>query len=112
MDPYDIEDTSDWLGTPTQLDTITHYASMLEEDVQRLNRQLRAAKGNIAGLVEMNDKLSIDLKAARQQIDRLEAETTQQLSQIRSLSMIRDQNNKLRRKLRAAEAKLANGSLP
>ena len=44
MDLYEIEDTSEWLGTPTRLETVKHYASMLEEDIQDLKRQLQAAK--------------------------------------------------------------------
>ncbi len=64
MDPYDIEDTSDWLGSPSRLETVQHYASMLEEDIQALKRELRAAKENIAGLVKMNDELSADLTRA------------------------------------------------
>lgn len=111
MDPYEIEDTSDWLGSPTQLETVTHYASMLEEDIHALNRQLQAAKGNIAGLVDMNDKLSIELKKARQEIARLEAETTEQLTEITSLSMVRDQHDKLRRELHESKAMLASDSL-
>ena len=62
MDPYEIEDTSEWLGSPTRLETVKHYASMLQEDVQDLKRQLQAAKENISTLVEMNDQLSTELK--------------------------------------------------
>ena len=65
MDPYEIEDTSEWLGSPTRLETVTHYASMLEEDVQNLKRQLQAAKENISSLVEMNDRLSTELQKKR-----------------------------------------------
>lgn len=36
MDLYEIEDTSEWLGSPTRLETVKHYASMLEEDIQDL----------------------------------------------------------------------------
>lgn len=53
MDPLDIEDTSDWLGCPTELETITHYNRMLENEVQELNLQLRTARENIFGLVKM-----------------------------------------------------------
>ena len=60
MDPYEIEDTSDWLGSPTQLDTVKHYAHMLEEEIQELKLQLRAGKENISGLVEMHAEVSRD----------------------------------------------------
>ena len=102
MDPYDIEDTSDWLGNPTRLETVKHYASMLEEDIQGLKCQLQSAKENIAGLVKMNDQLSVELKKARAWMANLEAETTEQLAEIQSLSLVRDQNEKLRRELEAA----------
>ena len=103
MDPYEIEDTSDWLGSPTQLETVKHYASMLEEDIHELKRQLQSAKENISNLVEMNDQLSYELKKARDWMANLEAETTDQLAEIQSLSMVRDQNDKLRRELEAAK---------
>ena len=108
MDQYEIEDTSDWLGSPTRLETLKHYASMLEEDIQELKRQLQAAKGNIADLVRMNDKLSTELKTARNWMANLEAETTEQLAEIRSLSMVRDQNEKLCRELETVKAQRIN----
>ena len=102
MDLYEIEDTSEWLGTPTRLETVKHYASMLEEDIQDLKRQLQAAKDNVASLVAMNDQLSAELQKNRTWMANLEAETTEQLAEIQSLSMVRDQNDKLRRELEAA----------
>ena len=101
MDPYEIEDTSDWLGNPTQLETVKHYASMLEEDVQNLKRQLKAAQENISTLVEMNDQLSADLEKKRIWMANLEAETTDQLSQIHSLTRILDQKEVVIRELEA-----------
>ena len=103
MDPYEIEDTSDWLGTPSRLETVKHYASMLEEDIHGLKCQLQSAKENIADLVNMNDKLSDELKKARAWMANLEAETTEQLAEIQSLSLVRDQNEKLRRELEAVK---------
>ena len=103
MDLYEIEDTSEWLGTPTRLETAKHYASMLEEDIQDLKRQLQAAKENIASLVAMNDQLSAELQKNRAWMANLEAETTEQLAEIQSLSMVRDQNDRLRRELEAAK---------
>ena len=102
MNPHEIEDTSEWLGTPTRLETVKHYASMLEEDIQDLKRQLQAAKENIASLVAMNDQLSAELQKNRAWMANLEAETTEQLAEIQSLSMVRDQNDRLRRELEAA----------
>lgn len=101
MDPYEIEDTSDWLGSPTRLETVKHYASMLEEDIQALKRELRAAKENITGLIQMNDQLSADLERKRIWMANLEAETTDQLAQIQSLSRVVDQKDMKIRELEA-----------
>jgi regulator of replication initiation timing len=91
MDQYEIEDTSDWLGTPSRLETVKHYASMLEEDIQALKWELRAAKENISDLVIMNDQLSADLSRARTWLANREAETTVQLGEIQSLTLKKDQ---------------------
>jgi regulator of replication initiation timing len=101
VDPYEIEDTSEWPGSPTRLETVKHYASMLEEDVQDLKRQLQAAKENISSLVEMNDQLSADLQKRRTWMANLEAETTDQLAQIRSLTMVLDQKERIIRELQS-----------
>lgn len=99
MDPHEIEDTSDWLGSPTRLETVKHYASMLEEDIQALKRELRAAKENITGLIQMNDQLSADLERKRIWMANLEAETTDQLSEIQSLTRVLDQKEMIIRDL-------------
>ena len=90
MNLYEIEDTSFWLGTPTRLETIKHYASMLEEDIQYLKRQLLAARDNISTLAEMNDQLNTNLQKHRKRMAKVESETTDQLAEIQSLSMVRD----------------------
>jgi regulator of replication initiation timing len=97
LDSYEIEDTNDWIGSPT----VKHYASMLEEDVKDLKRQLQVAKENIYTLVEMNDQLSVELQKKRVWMANLEAETTDQLAQIRSLTMILDQKERIIRELQA-----------
>ncbi|WP_248914084.1 hypothetical protein [Pseudomonas moorei] len=66
-------------------------------------RQLQAAKENISSLVDMNDHLSAELKKNRAWMANLEAETTEQLAEIQSLSLVGDQNKKLRRDLEAAK---------
>ena len=72
MDPLEIEDTSDWLGCPTELDTCRHYLRMLENEVQELTLQLRKAREDIFGLVQMHadvsnerDHLRAELNLAR-----------------------------------------------
>lgn len=111
MDPYDIEDTSDWLGSPTEIQTLKHYAGMLEEDLQSVRDQLRSAKETISGLVEMNDQLAGELKKARAWMANLETETSAQLAQIRSLTLVHDQNESLRRQLQAMDKAGAKGHL-
>jgi regulator of replication initiation timing len=101
VDPSEIEDTSDWLGSPTRLETVKHYASMLEEDIKDLKRQLQVAKGNIASLVEMNDQQAAELQKKRSWMANLEAETTVQLAEIRSLTLVLDQKERLIRELQA-----------
>lgn len=101
MDPYEIEDTSDWLGTPTEIETLQHYAGMLEEDIQAMKRELRAAKENITGLITMNDDLSADLQRKRAWIANLESETTEQLTDIQRLNRILDQKEAIIRELEA-----------
>ncbi|MFY0732294.1 hypothetical protein [Pseudomonas sp. NFX15] len=105
MDPYQIEDTSEWVGSPTRLETVKHYASMLEEDIQELKRKLEAAKANIASLVEMNDQLTVELQKKRTWMASLEAETTEQLSEINSLRLVLDQKERIIRQLEADRKK-------
>jgi regulator of replication initiation timing len=108
VDPYEIEDTSEWLGSPTRLETVKHYASMLEEDVKDLKRQLQAAKENISTLVKMNDQLSAELQKKRTWMANLEAETTGQLAQIRSLALVLDQKERIIRQLQIGKLDLRN----
>jgi regulator of replication initiation timing len=103
MDPYEIEDTSNWLGTPSRLETVKHYASMLEEDIQELKRQLEMAKENITSFVEMNDQLTSELQKKRTWMANLEAETTEQLSEISSLRLVLDQKERIIRQLEAGK---------
>lgn len=58
MDRYEIEDTSDWLGCPTELETCRHYLSMLENEIQEITLQLRKAREDIFGLVQMYTEAS------------------------------------------------------
>lgn len=74
---------------------------MLEEDIQGLEHQLQAAKENIAGLVEMNDQLKAELQNKRVWMANLETETSDQLSQIQSLTLVLDQKNRIIRELQA-----------
>lgn len=54
-------------------------------------------------LVEMNDHLSTELKKKRTWMANLEAETTDLLAQIRSLTLVLDQKERIIRELRAGK---------
>jgi hypothetical protein len=47
MAPYEIEDTSDWLGNPTPLETCRHQLRMYENEFEKLNLQLSKARQDI-----------------------------------------------------------------
>lgn len=68
MDPLEIEDTSNWLGCPTELETCRHYLRMLENEVQELTLQLRKAREDIFGLVQMHAEASRELDDARKKL--------------------------------------------
>ncbi|PQP04396.1 hypothetical protein C5612_10405 [Pseudomonas frederiksbergensis] len=104
VDPLDIEDTSDWLGYPTELETIKHYSRMLENEVQELTLQLRKAREDIFGLVQMNSQLSSEkanlsreLKKTLEDVGRLNTETSERDRTIYSLRMIEAQRDNLLR---------------
>lgn len=74
MNPLDIEDTSDWLGCPTELETITHYKLMLENEVQELTLQLRKAREDIFGLVRMHGEASAERDSLRAELVKVKVE--------------------------------------
>ena len=47
------EDTCGWLGIPTRLEMHKQQAWLLENEIQELNSQLRKAREDIHGLVQM-----------------------------------------------------------
>ncbi|WKL53316.1 hypothetical protein Q1W70_01635 [Pseudomonas kielensis] len=106
VNSYEIEDTSDWLGSPTELETCQQYMLMLENEVQELTLQLRKAREDIFGLVQMNgqlsnekSKLKIELGTANTQIERLHTKTSEMDIQVRSLLLIKDQRDHLLRQM-------------
>ena len=74
MDPYEIEDTSDWLGTPTELETCKHYLAMVENEVQELTLQLRKAREDIFGLVQMHSAAADERDQLRAKLRMVERE--------------------------------------
>ena len=72
VDPLYIEDTDDWLGCPTPLETCRHQLALYENEFEELNLQLRQAREQIFKLVEVHaaaatdrDQLRIELAAAK-----------------------------------------------
>ncbi|MFH0021774.1 hypothetical protein ACFZAC_09230 [Pseudomonas fluorescens] len=57
MDPLYIEDTDDWLGNPTPLETCRHQLRMYENEFEALTLKLDRALANVQGLVKDNDSL-------------------------------------------------------
>ncbi|MGE8097103.1 hypothetical protein [Pseudomonas fluorescens] len=74
MNPPDIEDTTDWLGCPIELETISHYNRMLENEIQELTLQLRKAREDIFGLVQMHTDVSNERDHLRAELSRTQAE--------------------------------------
>lgn len=74
MEPYDIEDTSDWLGSPTELETCRQFLRMTENEVQELTLQLRKARQDIFGLVQMHAQVSAERDQLRAELSRARAE--------------------------------------
>lgn len=54
------DDTADWLGIPTPLQTARQHALLLENEVAELNLQLRKARENIYKLVNMQAQTERD----------------------------------------------------
>ena len=75
---------------------------MYENEFEVLTLQLQRALENVRNLVEMNDQLSAELQKNRAWMANLEAETTEQLSELSSLRMVQSQNETLRRQLQVA----------
>lgn len=102
--PPDIEDTSDWLGCPTELETATHYNRILENEVRELTRQLRKAREDIFGLAQMNSQLSGEKASPSREpgrtledVSRLSTETSERDRTIYSVRLIEGQRDTLLR---------------
>ena len=50
------EDTCEWLGLPSPLETYQQHCLLLENEIQELNLQLRKAREDIFGLIAMLDE--------------------------------------------------------
>jgi len=120
MDPYEIEDTDDWLGSPTPLETCRHSLRIYENEVQELTLQLRQAREKIFKLVEMHAEAAKERDTLRAQLAtaKLEsAEATRRATDIETKSNWELMaNNKaiseLTRKLGEATGKNLHTGLP
>ncbi|MHA6138531.1 hypothetical protein ACX3YC_13985 [Pseudomonas mohnii] len=120
MDRYEIEDTDDWLGSPTPLETCRHSLRIYENEVQELTLQLRQAREKIFKLVEMHAEAAKERDTLRAQLAtaKLEsAEATRRATDIETKSNWELMaNNKaiseLTRKLGEATGKNLHTGLP
>ncbi|VVO21618.1 hypothetical protein [Pseudomonas fluorescens] len=101
------EDTCEWLGIPTPLETCIQHTHLLENEIDNLNQQLRAARENIFKLVEMQAQTTKDRDQAREYLKEKAAtlaELREQLRdlksasnvQVREIDELRDQVARLR----------------
>ena len=102
MAPYETEDTSDWLGCPTPLETCRHQLRMYENEFEELTLQLRQAREKIFKLVEMHAEAVGERDAARSQLaktkaeaSRLNVENSELSGTVRSLMLVSDQRDHL-----------------
>ena len=95
MDPHEIEDTSDWLGCPTELETCRQFLRMYENEVQELTLQMRKARENIFGLVQMHADVSWERDQLRAELNHLKEEHSELSSKVCSLQLIADQRDHL-----------------
>ena len=78
------EETCEWLDLPSPLEMYKHHAALLEDEIAVLHLQLRKARDNVRGLVQMNDELATGkaiaeaaLKKALADAGRLNQETSE-----------------------------------
>jgi uncharacterized coiled-coil DUF342 family protein len=77
VDPSDIENTDDWLGCPTPLETCRHQLALYENEFEELNLQLRQARERIFKLVEMHTEISKECDTLRSQLTTAKAEAAE-----------------------------------
>ncbi|WP_395603714.1 hypothetical protein AB4P91_22375 [Pseudomonas sp. B21128] len=74
MDPLFIEDTDDWLGTPTSLETCRHQLRMSENEFEMLTIKLERALENVEGLVRDNGALTQERNSLRAKLQYAEGD--------------------------------------
>lgn len=74
VEPLYIEDTDDWLGNPTPLETCRHQLRMYENEFEALTLKLDRALVNIEGLVRDNDALTQERNSLRAKLQYAEGD--------------------------------------
>jgi uncharacterized coiled-coil DUF342 family protein len=77
VDPLYIEETDDWLGCPTPLETCRHQLALYENEFEELNLQLRQARERIFKLVEMHAEVSKECNTLRSRLTAAKAEVAE-----------------------------------
>ncbi|SIR84413.1 hypothetical protein SAMN05216509_5368 [Pseudomonas sp. B10] len=90
MDPLYIEDTDDWLGNPTPLETCRHQLRMYENEFEALTLKLERALENIQGLVRDNDALKEDRNSLRTKLQYTEGDLLSEKRRFAEVSHQRD----------------------
>lgn len=107
VDPLYIEDTDDWLGSPTQLETCQHQLRMYENEFEELTLNLKRARENIQGLVRDNDALAEERDSLRAKLQYAEGDLLSERRRFAAVSHQRDhlfqENQRLLRDARDRE---------
>lgn len=108
MDPLYIEDTDDWLGTPTSLETCRHQIRMYENEFEALTLKLERALANIEGLVRDNDALTQERNSLRAKLQYAEGDLLSERQRFADVAHPRDhlfqENQRLLRDARDRES--------
>ncbi|WP_409037440.1 hypothetical protein [Pseudomonas sp. 2957] len=107
MDPLYIEDTDDWLGNPTPLETCRHQLRMYENEFEALTLKLDRALANIEGLVRDNDALTEERISLRAKLQYAEGALLSEKRKFADVEHNRNhlfnENQRLLRELRCSE---------
>ena len=90
MEPLYIEDTDDWLGTPTSLETCRHQLRMYENEFEELTLQLARALENVQGLVQANDEIAQERDSLRAKLMSAETDLLREKSSFANVVHQRD----------------------
>lgn len=108
MDPSNIENTDDWLGCPTPLETCRHQLRMYENEFEALTLNLERAMANVEGLVRDNDALTQERNSFRAKLQYAEGDLLSERRRFADVSHQRDylfqENQRLLRDARDRES--------